>query len=162
MFNLNEVHIEQRATLNVLALKHLGDYQTIGVTFERLMNWAAGKALLTQPIRSLAIYYDDPISKQKEALVSDACIALPEVKSLTNLAQGDVKVLEIPGTRCATYLFKGSYSELDKPYRWLYDTWLAQSGEEVGQNPPYEEYLNDARTTAPAELLTLICIPLNG
>lgn len=73
----------------------------------------------------------------------------------------NVRLIEIPAARCATYLFKGPYSELEKPYRWLYDTWLAQSREEIGNHPPFEEYLNDARTTPPKVLLTRICIPLS-
>jgi AraC family transcriptional regulator len=161
MFQIKDVIIQSQAPIQVLAFQHLGDYQTIGASFERLMAWAAGRGLLEQPMRSYAIYYDDPISKPKADLVSDACLSLSEDVDVAKLAQGEVKAMIIPGSRCATYLFKGPYSDLDRPYRWLYDTWLPASGEDVGNNPPYEEYLNDARTTAPAELLTRICIPLN-
>jgi AraC family transcriptional regulator len=161
VYQIQDVIIQTQAPIQVLAFQHLGDYQTIGASFERLMAWAAGRGLLEQPMRSYAIYYDDPISKPKAELLSEACLALPESVDVTAIAQGDVKAMTIVGSRCATYLFKGPYSDLDRPYRWLYDTWLPASGEEVGNNPPYEEYLNDARTTSPAELLTRICIPLN-
>jgi AraC family transcriptional regulator len=36
--------------------------------------------------------------------------------------------------------------------------WLPDSGREPANAPPYEVYLNDARTTPPEELLTEICI----
>ena len=161
MYDLKDVILQTQAPQQVLALQHFGDYQMIGASFERLMAWAAGRGLLEKPARSYAIYYDDPISKPKADLLSEACLAFPSDVDISALAQGEIKTLTIPGSRCATFLFKGPYSDLDRPYRWLYDTWLPASGEEVGQNPPYEEYLNDARTTPPTELLTRICIPVN-
>jgi AraC family transcriptional regulator len=161
MYALKDVAISHLPAVPVLALRHVGDYQTIGSCFEKLMIWAAGRGLMDQAVRSYAVYYDDPISKPKHELVSDACLALPSSVDIAAVAQGDVKVLTLAASRSASFVFEGPYSELDKPYRWLYDTWLPQSGEEVGLNPPYEEYLNDARTTPPAKLLTRICIPLN-
>jgi AraC family transcriptional regulator len=161
MYQIKDVIVQIQTPIPVLALQHLGDYQAIGASFERLMVWAAGRGLSEQAMRSYAIYYDDPISKPKEQLLSEACLSLPERVDIAALVQGDIRAVTIPGSRCATFLFKGPYSDLERPYRWLYDTWLPASGEEVGQNPPYEEYLNDARTTPPAELLTRICIPLN-
>jgi AraC family transcriptional regulator len=161
MYLLQDVRTENLPMITMLSARHLGDYQTIGIAFERLMVWAAGKGLLDNPMRTFALYYDDPISKPKQDLVSDAGLCLPPGVDIAAIASGDIKVLTIAASRCATYIFKGPYSELDKPYRWLYDTWLPQSGQEVGNNPPFEEYLNDARSTPPTELLTKICIPLN-
>ena len=162
MYKLSDVRIVLQPATKVIALQHHGDYQVIGQSFERLMAWAAGRGLLEQPMRCYALYYDDPVSKPKEQLLSEACIAPSDPSRLDALPAGEVRVMSIEAARCATYLFKGPYAELDKPYRWLYDTWLPQSGEELAMTPPYEEYLNDARTTAPAELLTLICLPLKS
>jgi AraC family transcriptional regulator len=160
MYSLTDVKIEELSAISTLATRHLGDYQTIGIAFERLMVWAAGKGLLETPMQTFALYYDDPISKPKQDLISDACLCLPASIDIQAIANGDVKALTIASSRCATFIFKGPYSDLDKPYRWLYDTWLPQSGAEVGNNPPFEEYLNDARSTPPSELITKICIPL--
>jgi AraC family transcriptional regulator len=161
MYLIKDVETQNLPAIDVLAIRHLGDYQTIGTAFERLMVWAAGKGLLENPMRTFALYYDDPISKPKTELISDACLCLPASINTKEIASGEVKAVTIAASRCATYVFKGPYSELDKPYRWLYDTWMPQSGEEFGNKPPFEEYLNDARTTPPTELLTKICIPLN-
>jgi AraC family transcriptional regulator len=160
MFDLAHVTIQVQPEVRVLALEHLGDYQTISRSFEQLMAWAAGRNLLDQPMRCFALYYDDPASKPKEQLRAEACIAPAKSANLAAVADVKVRALSIPAGRCATYTFKGPYSELDKPYRWLYDTWLAQSGEELAFQPPYEEYLNDARSTPPPQLLTKICLPL--
>jgi AraC family transcriptional regulator len=109
-------------------------------------------------VRTFGIYYDDPTSKPKNELRSDACLEIPK----SFVPDGDAKLLHTPGGRSAVFTFTGPYSELEKPYRWLYDTWLPQSGEEVRDAPPFEEYLNDARNTPPQHLKTAICIPLKG
>jgi AraC family transcriptional regulator len=156
VFNANEVKVKNMPAERVIAMQHVGSYQQIGTAFERLSAWAAGKGLLNAHTRSLAIYYDDPKSKPASELVADACL------SATANAEGadSVRVLTISGGKCAVFEFTGPYSDLEKPYRWLYDTWLPESGEELRLEAPYEEYLNDARTTAPSQLRTAICIPL--
>jgi AraC family transcriptional regulator len=162
MFDLDAVVIQDQPEVQVLALEHTGTYQTIGRSFEKLMAWTAGQGMLDAPMRCFALYYDDPMSKPAEQLRSEACLAIERAGDLASVAKGDVHALTIRGGRCATYLFKGPYSDLDKPYRWLYDTWLEHSGEELAFEPPYEEYLNDARSTPPPELLTRICLPLKA
>ncbi len=156
MFNLNDVAVKNLPAERIATLAHLGDYQTIGNTFERLAAWAAGKGFLTHDIASWGIYYDDPASKPKAELRSDACLCAPVA------IEGDdnVKIKATPGGKCAVFTFTGPYAELEKPYRWLYETWLPQSGEEPRDAPPYEAYLNDARSTPPQQLMTSICIPL--
>jgi AraC family transcriptional regulator len=156
MFSLNQVTVKDLSTVRVAALAHHGDYHTIGDSFGRLAAWAAGKGFLTHETPSFGIYYDDPMSRPKSELLSDACLSAPD----TVKGDSNVKMKQTPGGKCAVFTFTGPYAELEKPYRWLYETWLPQSGEEPRDEPPYEAYLNDARSTPPHQLLTSICIPL--
>jgi len=50
---------------------------------------------------------------------------------------------------------------LEKPYDYLFGHWLPESGLEAANFPPFEEYLNDPKTTPPNELLTRIYCLLN-
>ena len=52
------------------------------------------------------------------------------------------------------------YAGLSAAYDWFYDTWLPQSGRELGNAPAFEEYLNNPENTAPADLMTDIHMPL--
>jgi AraC family transcriptional regulator len=143
-------------SIRVAALAHSGDYMTIGHTFERLSAMAAAQGLLGPTSRFFGIYFDDPSATPRDSLRSEACVALPHGLSLS----GDLQVREIRGGRYAVTLHVGPYAELERPYRWLYGTWLAQSGEEAADAPCVEEYLNDARTIPPTELKTEIWLPL--
>ena len=63
MFQLTDVNVAQLPRVNIFALRHLGDYQNIGATFEKLAIWAASKGVPADQQRIFGIYYDDPISK---------------------------------------------------------------------------------------------------
>jgi AraC family transcriptional regulator len=57
-------------------------------------------------------------------------------------------------------VFRGPYAELERAYSWLYRDWLPASGEEPADQPAREDYLNDPKTTPPAEWLTAVMLPL--
>ena len=151
-----QVTLRDERPIRVAALPHHGDYATIGSTFERLAAIAGGQGVLGPTRRSFGIYYSDPKSSPKEELRADACITVPPEWA----AGGGLELREIRGGRYAVVLHVGPYAELDRPYSWLYGTWLPQSGEEPAHAPVVEEYLNDARTVPPPELKTEIWLPL--
>jgi len=148
--------IREAATIRVAALPHRGDYQTIGTTFERLAALAGGLNLFGPSTRSFGIYYDDVSAVPREALRADACMTAPDGWT----GSGELELREIRGGRYAVLLHVGPYAELEHAYKWLYGTWLPQSGEEPGDAPCVEEYLNDARTVPPTELRTEIWLPV--
>jgi AraC family transcriptional regulator len=148
--------IRDTATIRVAALPHKGDYQKIGTTFERLGALAGAQNLFSPASRSFGIYYDDISVVPREALRSDACLTAPEGWT----PEGELELRELRGGRYAVTLHVGPYAELERVYKWLYGTWLAQSGEEPADAPCIEEYLNDARTVPPTELKTEIWLPL--
>ena len=137
----------------LLGYEHQGDYMNIGQAFEKLFIGASTLGLIDGNTRSIGIYYDDPQSVPQKLLRSVACISVPDHAVSDNHG---MKKLSLPAGRCATVLHKGSYAELEKPYSWLFGSWLPSSGEEAGNFPPFEEYLNDPKTTPPSELLTRI------
>jgi AraC family transcriptional regulator len=151
-----EATIRHTAAVKVAALSHRGPYMNIGGTFERLMVMAGGQGLIRSEPRTFGIYYDDPSVVAPGALRADACLAIPEGA----VPSGELQLQTIRGGRYAVVLYVGPYAELERPYRWLYGTWLAQSGEELDNAPAVEAYLNDAREVPPTELKTEIWLPL--
>ena len=151
-----QASIRQSGPIRVAALAHRGAYMKIGSTFERLAAMAAGLNLFGPATRSFGIYYDDASATPPEALRADACITVPEGWT----PSGELELREIRGGRYAVTLYVGPYAELERPYKWLYGTWLVQSGEEPADAPCIEEYLNDARMVPPTELKTEIWLPL--
>jgi AraC family transcriptional regulator len=151
-----EVTIRDEAALRLAALPHRGKYEAIGTVYDRLLAWAGARGLVTPEARCIALYHDDPHSVPEKDLRSDAGITVaPGVAG----SEG-VRIIELPPTRAAMLVFKGPYAELERAYGWLYREWLPNSGEEPGDQPAREDYLNDPRVLPPSEWLTAVIMPL--
>jgi len=151
-----KVDLVEGRTIPVASLAHRGDYIEIGTVFEKLFATAGGLGLITGPIRSFGIYYDDPGAVAKENRRSEACLMVsPDWKSA-----GGLEAKAISGGRYAQIEHVGPYSELHSSYDWLLGTWLPTSGEEVDDRPCVEEYLSNQREVPPAELRTMIWLPI--
>ena len=74
-------------------------------------------------------------------------------------ADGMIAIREVPGGRHAVVLHKGPFTHVGRAYDVLF-AWLPGSGEEPADAPIFEINLNDPRTTAPADLLVQVCLPL--
>ena len=147
------IEIQSLPATSIVGMYHQGDYMEIGQAFEKMAQYAVAHQLFTEQTKSIGIYYDDPKSVDKSQLKSLAGLSVAKPAELEDEA---VSQVTIPEGEYATLLFKGSYAELEKAYDWLYGQWLPESGREAGDFPPFEEYLNDPKTTPPAELLTRI------
>ena len=151
-----EVTIKEVPAMQLAASDHRGSYMQIGRAFEPLFGWFAARGLLGPATRSIGVYYDDPFS-----------VAEDDLRSRAGLVVGKDFAFEPPlvettfgGGRHAVLRHKGPYATMRSAYQWFYGAWLAQSGEEVDDAPVFEEYLNNPRETAPADLLTDIYLPL--
>jgi AraC family transcriptional regulator len=116
------------------------------------------RGLIGPQLRSVGIYYSDPDSIAENELQSAACIALPNLQEIA--LDKSIEKKSISGGEYAVLRHKGPYSNMRSAYQWLYGEWLANSGREVADQPAFEEYLNNPREVAPAELLTDIYMPL--
>lgn len=157
-----DVQTKNLPALSVAALRHNGPYLEIGATFERLFAWASARNLIgplaaTGECRMLGVYYDDPDSVPPSQYRSDACLAIAPEQPV----DGTVRRIEIAGGRYACIVHKGPYAELEKAYRWLFATWLPDSGHEPADQPVVEEYLNNPREHPPSDWLTEIRLALN-
>jgi AraC family transcriptional regulator len=151
-----DIEIRDEPALRLAALPHRGPYGEIGTVFDRLMAWAAARRLVEPGTRFIGLYHDDPSTIPARDLRSEACLTVPAGVEPGN----GVRILDLPASRVAVLVFKGPYAELEGAYGWLYRDWLPASGEEPADQPAQEDYLNDPRSVAPADLLTAVMLPL--
>ena len=150
------IEIQAFDGLSLIGLPHQGDYLGIGQTFDKLAMLAGAAGLLGPQSRFFGLYYDDPLTVPAKDLRALACVSVPADTKLnpTQPGAGQLQYLDLPQGTTVSLLFQGDYAQLEQPYNWLFGQWLPQSGEELADFPPFEEYLNDVRDTPPAELLT--------
>jgi len=72
--------------------------------------------------------------------------------------EGEVAQGEVPGGKAAACLHVGPYDQIRGAYEAL-GAWMQTNGH-VASGAAYEFYLNDPRTTPPAELQTQVVFPL--
>ena len=142
------------ATLAVLP--HQGNYQDIGPVFTRAFLLALGRGIANPDATGFGIYFDDPEQVPASQLRSLAGMAVAPDADLGD----ELERFDIPATRCAILTYTGPYNEMAKPYQWMFSEWLPASGLVPADIPMFEQYLNDPRTTPPAQLQTRICLPL--
>jgi len=154
-----ETAIETLPPIRLAATRHLGDYLKIDEAFQRVFMWNARSAAVQGAPRMVGIFHDDPHTVETDRLQSDAGLV---IESDMPVDGHEIRAIDVSGGRYAVLAFKGPYAELQRGYDWLFTTWLPESGQEAGEGPVYEEYLNDPTCTPPTELRTNICLPLAG
>ena len=149
-----DVRIETLDDIDVVRIRHVGPYNEVGACFERLFAWAAGVG--ARPGRIFTLSWDDPDTVEPEKLRSDACL---ELQTSAEPPPG-IEIDRIGSGRYAVHTHRGPYDGIPETYRHLFASWLPQSGEEPDDRPCMELYRNSPVDTAPAELLTDLCLPL--
>lgn len=112
--------------------------------------------IITPETKGIAVFFDDPTQKPPEELTSLAAIPRPEGKEPGEGTQS----YTIPGGPHAIARHVGPYTELARTYTELFQNWLPASGEARNGAPLFEINMNDPKTTAPADLITDIYVPL--
>ncbi|RFU47333.1 GyrI-like domain-containing protein [Paraburkholderia sp. DHOC27] len=153
---MQDVVIQDLPPMEALTIDHVGPYMQISKAFEALGGWLAARNLISSDMRMIGIFYDDPCVVPEAQLRSKAGMVLSRQVDVS----APVSVTQVPGGPYAVIVHKGPYAELDAVYQSLYGEWLPKSGREAADAPAFEEYLNTPENTAPAELLTRICLPL--
>ena len=153
-----DVTLEAFPATTLIGLDHVGDYNAIGATFDRVAASAGAHGLAGPATRVFGIYFDDPESVEAGRLRSFAGFSVPD----GTLAPAPLRLHAMPATRVASVTFQGPYTELRGVYDWLFGVWLPASGQEPGDSPCHEEYLNSPRDLPPAEWLTRVRLPLKG
>ena len=153
-----DVTITTVQPLEAISVSHTGSYMAIGQAFDQLYGWLGMRQLIHPGMRMLAVYFDDPSAVAEAKLRSKACIVLGRAVAV----EPPVELTEIAGGTYAVLRHKGPYATMKAAYQWLYGDWLVTSGREPADAPCFEDYLNNPRDTAPADLLTDIYLPLKG
>ena len=153
MLNPQILNIEP---IEVLCVQHTGAYTKCAPAWEKLMTFAYANNIVNKNTRIFGIGYDNPHIVEESKLRYDACITKD-----TNIAlEEGITETSINDGKYATFLHKGSYETLCDTYNEIFAVWMVENQINLRDTPPFEEYLNDPKTTKPEDLETLIYIPI--
>src|SRR5205085_7515802 len=96
----------------------------------------------------LGVCWDDPEVCPEDKLRFDCCVTVAEGVT----GEGEIGTQTIAGGEYAMVTHCGPYAGLEEAYRYLFGTWLPESGREPSDAPPFEVY-HRASCETPAEEL---------
>jgi len=150
------VEIRTLPPRRVAFVRHVGPYTECAAAWGKLCASPRIARFFGPNMQMLGACYDDPDVTAADKIRYDACIVVDE-----GFEAGDgIDIQEIAGGDYAVCLHEGPYENLHGTYRGLYGQWLPESGREARSNPSIEIYLNDPKSTPPADLRTEIQLPL--
>lgn len=153
---MHSVEISSYPAETIAVVPHRGAYMQIGQAFEKLIGVLVNRNQICQTGAMKAFYFTDPTRVPEDDLRSAAGTVVPEDFPI----EAPLERFDFDGGEFAVLHYKGPYADMKWAYEWLYGEWLTQSGREPADAPCMEIYLNNPRDTAPADLLTDICLPL--
>ncbi len=156
--NTMDVEIRSLEPTRVAFLRHVGPYDEVGSTWERLTDWVGRECLFGPDVRFFGMCWDDPEVTPPDRIRYDACVTVDE----TVEPEGEIGLTTVEGGRFAVVLHQGPYDRLGETYAALLGRWFPRSGHSPGDPPSLELYLNDPDGTEPEELLTEIWMPTGG
>lgn len=151
-----DVDIRTLPDMVVAALPHRGAYDRIGTTFQELDRRLAASPIAGQVSAGIGLYHDMPGEVAEADLRAHAGCVVAEGAEVP----AGFDRIDLPGGRHAVLTVKGSFDRIPAGWNHLYAVWLPASGERPADRAPFEMYVSDMATTAPADFITLICLPL--
>jgi AraC family transcriptional regulator len=151
-----EASMKKIDEMKVAFIRHVGPYNEVGPTWEKLCKWAGPRRLIGWKPKLLGLCHDDPSVTPPDKLRYDACLVIK--KDIE--PEGDVGVQTIAGGDYAVAIHRGPYEKLGETYAALCGQWIPGRGREIRSAPSFEIYKNNPQHTKPEKLVTEIYVPL--
>jgi AraC family transcriptional regulator len=153
-----KAEIKKLEPKKVIYVSSIGPYEGKGteMAWEKVCRFAEKRRLFLRDTEFIGISHDDPKITESEKLRYDACLTINKDVA----PEGEIGAKTIPGGTYAVFLHKGPYEKLIDTYDYIYGVWLPESGQELREEPCFENYLNSPDKTPPENLRTEIFVPL--
>ncbi|BBN83873.1 AraC family transcriptional regulator [Pseudoalteromonas sp. A25] len=155
------VSIVEFAHTPIAYLTHHGNPQRVYESAGQFVAWR--KQSQWSPIahcRTFGIPNGDPSTMKEDDFEFKICGSLQQNMTSVPDNEFSVKAGAIPAMRCAKATHFGSHDTLEKTIYALYEQWLPQSQEQLGDHPVFFEYLNLIHEVDECDLRTDVYLPL--
>lgn len=154
------VEVKELSEMTVAYIRYVGPYKGDSELFEglyhKLFSWAGPRNLLHSPdTKSLIIYHDDPEITEENKLRISVCVTVPE----DTVVDGDIGKMKIPGGKYALAKFTLTAADFSEAWKWVYGTWLPESGYVPDDRPCFELYSENCKLPE-GKMAVDICVPV--
>lgn len=151
-----EVKIVDFPETKVAMIEHRGATELEYETAKKLIAWRIENRVPPDKHRSYGVHYHDPRTTPADEYRVDFCVSYDE-----EVKENQYGVFRgvIPGCRCAVARHHGSREDIVAA-RYLFETWLPQSTESLGDFPVFFHYVNVGPHVQPDDMITDVYLPL--
>ena len=139
-------------------VNNIGPYQGDTALFERLFNkvmdWASSKNLLTEMTESISIYHDDPEAVPAENQRISVGFTVPE----GTVSEGEILLTELPESEFVVGSFEINADEYGEAWEQMMN-YINEQGL-IPTGLMYESYKNDPREHPEGKHIVDICIAI--
>lgn len=149
----------ERKEEEVLFVRKIGPYtETPWQGFRALLAFLQQEKVSKEEVKAFySMGLDDPQFVPASKCRFDACVALKKEP----IAKGEVGVRTLPGGKCAVFVHKGSYHEIEAFFQKIFRTWYPTAEITLADVAPFCEHLEVGDENVPmAERTTYLYIPL--
>lgn len=141
----------------VAVIEHLGAPGSEKHTLQKLVDWRVENNLKRCPShQSYGVHFNDPTTVSPNEYRVDFCLSV-----VNDILPNKYNVIAktIPKCRCAKLRHIGSRESISSAH-YLYNVWLKDSNEELGDFPMFFHYIDIGADLNENELITDIYLPL--
>ncbi|MFA8434372.1 MAG: GyrI-like domain-containing protein [Marinifilaceae bacterium] len=150
------IAIKEMPALNLIYIRHIGQFQLIGKAYEKLFNWAGPRGLINPPhTKGVTVYHDDPKITDLEKVQQSACITIEQDVTV----EGEIGKMNLPANKCAVGSFEIGQEEFETAWSTTCG-WVTENGYQPIDSAPYEIYYNDHKQHPEGKFIVDICIPV--
>ena len=151
-----QVSIVEFPETRVAAVEHRGPPEREHETAMRLVQWRIENRVPPDRHRTYGVHYTDPLRTPPEQHRVDFCVSFDGPIAANPYG---VTARTIPGGRCAVARYVGSRAHIPVAQH-LYEVWLPDSGESLGDFPVFFHYVNVGPGVQEHEMVTDVYLPL--
>lgn len=154
---MKNIEIKEMPEMNLVYVRHVGEFHLIGKAYEKLMKWAGPRGLLNKPdVKTVTVYHDDPNVTEMEKVRQSASLLVDDDKVKT---EGEVGKMKLPGGKYVVGRFEINVMQFEEAWNSVC-LWLAESGYQPADGYPYELYHKEPEDPMKDNFILDICIPV--
>jgi len=136
---IDQVQYVDRKEEEVLFIRRTGDYQNTPLeAFRALLTFLDKEDKWDQVKALYGMGLDDSLIVEKRKLRFDACVSLKN----SIIASGEVGKKKLPACRCAAFIFKGPYHQIEEAILDIFRYWYTDCNKELSPLQPICECLD--------------------
>jgi len=149
-----KIEVSVMPKMNLAYVTSVGAHN-LAMAYQKLMQWAVPKELVTEHTKMVTIYHDSFKVTAPNKVRMSASILLQKPEK----AEGEIGLMTLEAKKCIIARFEISLNEFEKSWTSLF-LWMNEQGYKKADENPFEVYHNNFNEHPEKKAIVDFCIPV--